>query len=415
MLPRTAAAALLATVVACGFPQGQAPPQDAGWTAQRQAMVEQQVRRRGVASERVLEAMRRVPRHLFVPDAVRSQAYRGPSPANRLRPDHLPALHRRFHDGGAGRRSRLTVCWKLAPARATRLRCWRLLASHVYTIEIVEPLAARARTLLAERGYRNIDVRTGNGYLGWPEQAPVRSHHGDRGARRGAASTRAATQDRWSDGYSGWFGDTAASHSAAHPIRDGDAVDAARAVRADDGKAGFQALGSGLRPRALALGLGLLRSLPHTVRRSRAGFRPALLLLMNHPMQTDRGEPERSLLQEAAARGLRISAGNGAVCLDFRRGRRPRAAGFHFSRHPAREGREGVGCADRAPLVVVHFLAVETQSTDRSCMVQCTGFHGRAHGSRRGSGYGRGGPREPWRPRLAPYGVYDTPPCSTRS
>ena len=46
------------------------------------------------------------------------------------------------------------------------------LARQVYSIEIIEPLAARARETLSSLGYRNIEVRTGNGYLGWPEQAP---------------------------------------------------------------------------------------------------------------------------------------------------------------------------------------------------------------------------------------------------
>jgi protein-L-isoaspartate(D-aspartate) O-methyltransferase len=46
------------------------------------------------------------------------------------------------------------------------------LAKEVYTIEIVAPLAERARETLSRLGYRNIHVRTGNGYLGWPEHAP---------------------------------------------------------------------------------------------------------------------------------------------------------------------------------------------------------------------------------------------------
>lgn len=46
------------------------------------------------------------------------------------------------------------------------------LAKEVFTIEIVAPLAERAQQTLANLGYRNINVRTGNGYLGWPEQAP---------------------------------------------------------------------------------------------------------------------------------------------------------------------------------------------------------------------------------------------------
>jgi protein-L-isoaspartate(D-aspartate) O-methyltransferase len=47
-----------------------------------------------------------------------------------------------------------------------------LLAKDVYTIEIVAPLADRARGTLSTLGYRNVHVRTGNGYLGWPEHAP---------------------------------------------------------------------------------------------------------------------------------------------------------------------------------------------------------------------------------------------------
>ena len=47
-----------------------------------------------------------------------------------------------------------------------------VLAHQVYTIEIVAPLAARAGATLADLGYRNIEVRTGNGYLGWAEHAP---------------------------------------------------------------------------------------------------------------------------------------------------------------------------------------------------------------------------------------------------
>jgi protein-L-isoaspartate(D-aspartate) O-methyltransferase len=46
------------------------------------------------------------------------------------------------------------------------------LAGQVYTIEILAPLAERARATLAGLGYRNVEVRTGNGYLGWPEHAP---------------------------------------------------------------------------------------------------------------------------------------------------------------------------------------------------------------------------------------------------
>ena len=60
--------------------------------------------------------------------------------------------------------------WELAPA--TRRTILGALAKDVYQIEIVAPLAERARETLSALGYRNIQVRTGNGYLGWPEHAP---------------------------------------------------------------------------------------------------------------------------------------------------------------------------------------------------------------------------------------------------
>ena len=170
MLARSAAATILVTV-ACGLPQGQAPPKGPDWDAQRRAMVEDQLRQRGVASERVLEAMRRVPRHRFVPDAARAESYQDhPLPigfgqtisqpyivgfmtdALRIEPSH------RVLEIGTGSGYQAAILGELA--------------REVYTIEIIPALAGRARSLLEELGYRNIHVRAGNGYLGWPEAAP---------------------------------------------------------------------------------------------------------------------------------------------------------------------------------------------------------------------------------------------------
>jgi protein-L-isoaspartate(D-aspartate) O-methyltransferase len=134
-------------------------------------MVEEQLRALDISSPRVLEAMRRVPRHLFVPEPVRSEAY-GDRPlpighdqtisqpyivafmtqALELEPSH------RVLEIGTGSGYQAAVLAELAQT--------------VYTIEIVAPLAERARRSLTMLGYRNIDVRTGNGYLGWPERAP---------------------------------------------------------------------------------------------------------------------------------------------------------------------------------------------------------------------------------------------------
>jgi len=157
--------------VGCGLPQGQAPRQEADWDAQRSAMVEQQVRQRGIASGRVLEAMRRVPRHRFVPESARAESYQDhPLPiglgqtisqpyivafmteALELEPSH------RVLEIGTGSGYQAAILGELV--------------REVYTIEIIPELAGRARAVLAELGYRNIQVRAGNGYLGWPEAAP---------------------------------------------------------------------------------------------------------------------------------------------------------------------------------------------------------------------------------------------------
>jgi protein-L-isoaspartate(D-aspartate) O-methyltransferase len=141
------------------------------YRARRLQMVEEQIRRRDVVDPRVLDAMRTVPRERFVPDAQASRAYEdSPLPigfgqtisqpyivaymteALDVRPEH------RVLEIGTGSGYQAAV---LSP-----------LAREVFTIEIVPELAARAGDLLRELGYRNVQVRQGDGYAGWPEQAP---------------------------------------------------------------------------------------------------------------------------------------------------------------------------------------------------------------------------------------------------
>jgi protein-L-isoaspartate(D-aspartate) O-methyltransferase len=119
----------------------------------------------------VLKAMRRVPRHLFVPDEYQKQAYRN-SPLYigynqtisqpyivahmtellELKPDH------KVLEIGTGSGYQAAVLAELC--------------NHVYTIEIVPPLGRKADALLKELGYDQVRVRIGDGYEGWPEAAP---------------------------------------------------------------------------------------------------------------------------------------------------------------------------------------------------------------------------------------------------
>jgi protein-L-isoaspartate(D-aspartate) O-methyltransferase len=162
---------VIAATLNCGNPVTQQHGAAGDRSAERRRMVEEQLRGRDIRDVRVLDAMARVPRHLFVPEPLRSVAY-GDHPlpighdqtisqpyivgfmteALEIEPPH------RILEIGTGSGYQAAVLAELALA--------------VYTIEIVPPLAERARQTLAALGYRNVTVRTGNGYLGWREHAP---------------------------------------------------------------------------------------------------------------------------------------------------------------------------------------------------------------------------------------------------
>jgi len=161
--------AMAALACSAGVPDDQPPSRD--WAAERQRMVDQQLRARDIRSARVLDAMRSVPRHLFIPEASRRDAYDdSPVPIGHgqtiSQPYIVAFMTQALEIDAADRVLEIgTGCGYQAAVLAT-------LARQVYSIEIIEPLAARARETLSSLGYRNIEVRTGNGYLGWPEQAP---------------------------------------------------------------------------------------------------------------------------------------------------------------------------------------------------------------------------------------------------
>jgi protein-L-isoaspartate(D-aspartate) O-methyltransferase len=162
-------AALLISTIACG--SSGAELQSRTTDQQRTRMVEAQLRARDIRDPRVLDAMLKVPRHLFVPEAMRGQAYSdSPLPIGHDQTISQPYIV-----------AFMTQALKIAPGdrileigtgSGYQAAILGLLAKEVYTIEIVQPLAERARATLAEQGHRNVHVRHGNGYLGWPEHAP---------------------------------------------------------------------------------------------------------------------------------------------------------------------------------------------------------------------------------------------------
>jgi protein-L-isoaspartate(D-aspartate) O-methyltransferase len=142
-----------------------------GRDAQRAAMVDHQLHARDIRSARVLEAMRRVPRHVFVPESQRANAYDDrPLPIGHgqtISQPYIVAFMTQALDVRATDR-----VLEIGTGSGYQAAVLCELAKEVYTIEIVTPLADRARETLTALGYRNVQVRAGNGYLGWPEQAP---------------------------------------------------------------------------------------------------------------------------------------------------------------------------------------------------------------------------------------------------
>ena len=147
------------------------PPALKDLAAQREAMVATQIAARGIKDASTLDAMRKVPRHEFLPMRLRGEAYSDyPLPIGHGQTISQPYVvafmteaiqpkpGEKILEIGAGSGYQAAV---LAQAGA-----------EVYTVEIIEPLAEMARQTLERLGYKNARVRHGDGYRGWPEHAP---------------------------------------------------------------------------------------------------------------------------------------------------------------------------------------------------------------------------------------------------
>jgi protein-L-isoaspartate(D-aspartate) O-methyltransferase len=164
-------AAVLATALGCSSSAGDGGVVDDPFTAARFRMVDEQIRARGVEDSLVLATMRRVPRHLFVPRELRSVAYTdGALPiglGQTISQPYIVALMTELArlEGGE------TVL-EIGTGSGYQAAVLADIADTVYTIEIVEPLAATAAARLESLGYANVVVRAGDGYQGWAEHAP---------------------------------------------------------------------------------------------------------------------------------------------------------------------------------------------------------------------------------------------------
>ena len=139
--------------------------------AERREMVNSQIRARGVRDPRVLEAMEKVPRHLFVPEAMRAGAYADePLPIGEgqtISQTYIVAYMTEALGLKGGER-----VLEIGTGSGYQTAVLAELAREVFTIELIESLSVRAREVLQTLGYGNIRFRAGDGSRGWPEEAP---------------------------------------------------------------------------------------------------------------------------------------------------------------------------------------------------------------------------------------------------
>ena len=138
---------------------------------QRKQMVENQIKERGITSNKVINALQNVERHMFVPEENVQKAYEDrPLPIGNgqtISQTYIVALMTDMLDLNENDK-----VLEIGTGSGYQAAVLSEIVDQVYTIEIVEPLGKQARERLQKLGYDNVNVKIGNGYKGWPEQAP---------------------------------------------------------------------------------------------------------------------------------------------------------------------------------------------------------------------------------------------------
>src|ERR1700730_2227437 len=169
MMRRLANGLVIAVVVAVGCHRN--PASTSEFAAERQKMVEQQLKPRGIRDERVLAAMGKVPREEFVAENLRGQSYADSA----LPIGHDQTISQPFIVAYMTEQLRpkpTDRVLEIGTGSGYQAAVLAELVKDVYTVEIVEPLAKEASARLARLGYNNAHVKIGDGYQGWAEVAP---------------------------------------------------------------------------------------------------------------------------------------------------------------------------------------------------------------------------------------------------
>jgi protein-L-isoaspartate(D-aspartate) O-methyltransferase len=144
---------------------------DTQYVSLRKAMVDYQIMARGIKDYKVESAMRKVPRHFFVPPDQKPFAYED----NALPIAHGQTISQPYVVAFMTEALMLKGDEKvleIGTGSGYQAAVLAEIVAQVYTIEIVDPLAKNAKAVLEKLGYKNIYVKSGDGYQGWPEYAP---------------------------------------------------------------------------------------------------------------------------------------------------------------------------------------------------------------------------------------------------
>ena len=145
--------------------------QQTDWKNWTKKMVREQIIRRGISNNQVIDVMQNTPRHRFVPDGMADYAYQDNAlpigKGQTISQPYIVAFMTETLDVDS-----TDKVLEIGTGSGYQAAVLSPLVKHVYTIEIVKMLAQRADSTLKALSYNNVTVRWGDGYKGWPEEAP---------------------------------------------------------------------------------------------------------------------------------------------------------------------------------------------------------------------------------------------------
>ena len=157
-------------LAACTCSPAETPP-GSSWETARKRMVERQLVARGIKDERVLAAMGKVPRHEFVSEGHRAEAYDDHAlPIGKGQTISQPYIVAFMTEAIDPRRGQRVL--EVGTGSGYQAAILAELVGEVYTVELLPELAESAKKRLERLGYRNVHVKAGDGYLGWPDKGP---------------------------------------------------------------------------------------------------------------------------------------------------------------------------------------------------------------------------------------------------